>query len=583
MNHIELRKKFLKFFEKRGHKIIPSSSLTPGAEDYSLLFTTAGMQQFKAYYLGEKDPMADFNSQRVVSIQKSFRTSDIEEVGDETHNTFFEMLGNFSFGRIGNDDPRDFGNKGYFKKAALAWTYEFLTKELNLPISYATVFKGEDGIKKDTDSFKILENLGIKTIKERGKEDNFWGPTGKKGPCGPTVEYYIGETEIWNIVFNEYFCDLESNEIEKLQNPGVDTGMGLERLLMVLQNKKSVYETDIFLPLIKIISDNSEAQNIKFSRIIADHTRAVVFIASEGIAPSNLGRGYVLRRLIRRILRYGKFIGFPEKNYPELINKVIETYQEPYPELRQNLSKIHKIIEEEILTFSRALAKGLKEFEKLTKDNSLSAKEAFYLYETYGFPFELTKELAQEKNIKIEEEEFKKELARHQEISRAGAEKKFGGHNIKTKNQISGSKNIVKLHTATHLLQSALREILGTQVRQMGSDINEERTRFDFSFERKLSEEEIKKIENRVNEIIQKDLPVEKQEMSYEEAVKQGALAFFKEKYPEKVNVYKIGDFSKEICGGPHVQSTKEIKGFKIIKEEGIGKGIRRIKAIIIK
>ena len=569
MNHLEIRKKFLKFFEERGHKIVLSSSLIPSADDPSLLFTTAGMQQFKPYYLGEKDPLKDFGAKRTTSIQKCFRTSDIDEIGDDTHLTFFEMLGNFSF----ND---------YGKKETIQWAYDFLTKELNIPVSYASIFKGENDIPRDNESFKILRDLGVKNIREFCKKENFWGPTGTKGPCGPTVEYYADNTELWNLVFNEYFCDLEKNNIEKIKNPGVDTGMGFERLKMILENKTNVYETSLFAPLIKIIEQESLKFNLKFARILADHIKGIVFISSEGILPSNIERGYVLRRLIRRILRYGRLLEFPEKNFQKLAKATINIYQEVYPELLRNEAKIYKIIEEETEAFGASLTKGLKEFEKIAAKGALAAKEAFFLYETFGFPFELTKELALERGIKLDENEFQKEFASHQEISRLGAEKKFGGHGLEnSKFQIPKSK-IIKLHTATHLLQAALREIFGTEVKQMGSDINEERTRFDFSFDGKPTEEKLKKIEERVNEIIAKDLPVIKKEMSYEEALKQGALAFFKEKYPETVTVYQVDGFSKEICAGPHVQKTGEIGSFKILKEEGIGKGIRRIKGTII-
>ena len=569
MDHLKIRKKFLKFFEKQGHKIVPSSSLIPSVKDPSLLFTTAGMQQFKPYYLGEKDPLKDFGAKRTTSIQKCFRTSDIDEIGDDTHLTFFEMLGNFSF----ND---------YGKKETIQWAYDFLTKELNIPVSYASIFKGENDIPRDNESFKILRDLGVKNIREFCKKENFWGPTGTKGPCGPTVEYYADNTELWNLVFNEYFCSTEENDIKKMPNPGVDTGMGFERLMMIFENKTNVYETTLFAPLMKIIEQESQKFNLKFARILADHIKGIVFISSEGILPSNIERGYVLRRLIRRILRYGRLLEFPEKNFKKLAKATINIYQEVYPELLRNEAKIYKIIEEETEAFGASLTKGLKEFEKIAAKGALAAKEAFFLYETFGFPFELTKELALERKIKLNENEFQKEFASHQEISRLGAEKKFGGHGLEnSKFQIPKSK-IIKFHTATHLLQAALREIFGTEVKQMGSDINEERTRFDFSFDGKPTEEKLKKIEERVNEIIAKDLPVIKKEMSYEEALKQGALAFFKEKYPETVTVYQVDGFSKEICAGPHVQKTGEIGSFKILKEEGIGKGIRRIKGTII-
>jgi len=572
----ELRKKFLKFFEKKGHKIVPSFSLLPS--DPSVLFTTAGMQQFKDYFLGEKSPYGE----NVVSCQKCFRTSDIEEVGDERHLTFFEMLGNFSFG-------------GYFKKEAIKMAHEFITKVLGLEIDYVTIFfPGEvkegdwrKGVPKDNDSYNIWRNeVGLSTSEIRmDGVDNFWGPTGNEGPCGPTTEIYIKDlkgksVEIWNLVFNEYFCD-STKKLTKLKIPGVDTGMGLERLATMVQKVPNLFETDLFSSFIEEIKSKegmilSEVQRVKSERIIADHIKSSVFLASEGVFPSNIERGYILRRLLRRAIRYGKIIKLTEESLALLAKEVIEIYKNVYPELKTKETDILTIIQKEEEKFKRTLEKGLKEFSKLAKKNKkITGKTAFELYETYGFPLELTQELAAEEGITLNREEFKRAFKKHQEVSRAGAEKKFGGVG-----KGAGEKEI-KFHTATHLLHQALREALGEHVRQMGSDITSQRLRFDFSHSAKMTGEEIKKVEEIVNQKIKEDLEVKKEEMPYEEAIKSGALAFFKEKYPERVTVYAIGNFSKEICAGPHVKRTSELGKFKIIKEESSGAGVRRIRAIL--
>jgi len=572
MTSSQLRRKFLDFFEKKGHKIVPSSSLLPN--DPSVLFTTAGMQQFKNYYLGEKSPFG----KNVASCQKCVRTSDIEEVGDERHLTFFEMLGNFSFG-------------GYFKEEAIKLAYEFIVKELKLKIDYVTVFspsklKENDWrktVNEDKESLKIWQDLGVEKIKKEG-EDNFWGPTGEEGPCGPTTEIYLktkeGKSiEIWNLVFNEYFRD-KNNKLEKLKQNGVDTGMGLERLAVIVQKKPTVFETDLFLAIIKEIEKLSGLDyknNARFFRIIADHIKAAVFIAAEGIIPSNVERGYILRRLVRRIVRYGRLLKISENFFVSLFQKTAEMYKDVYPEIKNKENDILLVLEKEKEKFEKTLERGFKKFEKmLGKRTALEGEDAFYLYESFGFPLEMIEEIAAEKGIKIDRQGFKEAFERHQEISRKGAEKKFGGIGKEAENY-----NAVKLHTATHLLHQALREVLGKEVRQMGSDINSERLRFDFSFSRKLFPEEIKKIENLVNKKIGEKLEVKREEMSYEQAIKSGALAFFKEKYPEKVSVYSIGDFSKEICAGPHVKNTSELGKFRIKKEESSGAGIRRIKAVL--
>lgn len=551
----ELREKFLNFFEKRRHATVPSSSLIP--TDPSVLFTTAGMQQFKPYYLGEKSPFGSSTA----SCQKCFRTSDIEEVGDESHLTFLEMLGNFSFG-------------GYFKETAIKLAYEFLFGALKLPKEKAifTVFEGDKDIPADEESILFWKNLGIpeNKIKKCGRSDNFWGPTGDEGPCGPTTEIHISGLEVWNLVFNQYFQDKEK-KLTLLKQNGVDTGMGLERLAMVVQGKNSVYETDLFSPIINEIP----GQNEKAKRIISDHIKSSAFLISEEILPSNVERGYVLRRILRRTIRYGKLLNLPENFLIPLTKKVIEIYRNVYPELKSKETDILTAIQNEEEKFEKTLEKGIKEFQKLILKGAISGIDAFHLYDTYGFPLELTEELAKEKKIKVDKKEFEQAFKKHQEISRAGAEKKFGGLGKEATDKAA------KLHTATHLLQAALREVLGKHVKQMGSDITSQRLRFDFSHPSKLTEEELKKIEDIVNKKIRDDFEVKKEEMPFEEAIRSGALAFFKEKYPQLVTVYSVNNFSKEICAGPHVKRTSELGMFQIVKEESSGSGTRRIRAIL--
>ncbi len=560
MKSTQLREEFLEFFEKKGHKIVPSSSLLP--KDNSVLFTSAGMQQFKNYYLGEPSPFG----KNVCSCQKCFRTTDIDCVGDERHLTFFEMLGNFSFG-------------GYGKREAIIFAKEFLDS-IGVKIDYVTVFGGDKEIPRDKETAEIWAQLGFSpqkgNLKFCQREENFWGPTGKEGPCGPTTEIYSQGLEIWNLVFNQYYCK-EDKSLKELSVLGIDTGMGLERLAKVSQNVLSIFETDLFLPLIKEIP----TKDIKAKRIIADHIKGAVFLISEGILPSNVERGYILRRVLRRAIRYGKLINLSEEIFFSLPQKVIEIYKKVYPELKLKEKEILEVIFKEKKVFEKTLERGLRELKsyflklKSKKEKVLSGKLAFNLYQSYGFPLELTEELAKEEGLKVDREGFQKEFKHHQEISRAGAEKKFGG--------IGKEKDYraIKLHTATHLLHSALRKILGPHVRQLGSDITPERLRFDFSHPKKLTPKEIEKIEKLVNEKIKEDIEVKKEKMSLKEALESGALAFFKEKYPERVTVYSIGDFSKEICAGPHVKRTSELGKFKIIKEEGIGAGRRRIKAIL--
>lgn len=580
MSGSEIREKFLKFFKERGHAVVRSSSLVP--DDPSVLLTTAGMQQFKKYYTGELDAKKDFKSLNTASVQKCFRTSDIDEVGDESHLTFFEMLGNFSFG-------------GYFKKEAIQYGYEFITEAMKLDIDYVSVFdpaKVPDddwrkGVPRDDESRKFWEALGVKDIRGEGT-DVFWGPTGTEGPCGPTTEIYVKSAEgksleVWNIVFNEFYCD-SAKKLKKLKTPGVDTGMGLDRLAMVSQRVPTVFETDLFAPLMKLLPENLSERT---RRILADHVRGIAFLLSDGVRPSNKEAGYVLRRLMRRLVTHLHLAGNPV-DPAHLFAEIHEHYEKAYPELNAEV-----ILEEwnaERARFEKTLTVGLRELSKL---DSLDAKGAFTLFESYGLPYEVLKELGGAKASKLVREEFDKEFEKHQEISRAGALKKFGGHGLvlNTGELKAGDeeelKKVTRLHTATHLLQRALREVLGDEVSQRGSDITPERTRFDFSFPRKVEKEELWKVEELVNEKIKEDLPVQFKEMQKEEAEKTGALYFFKEKYPDRVKVYYVGHslegaWSKEFCGGPHVTHTGEIGRVKIVKEEAVGAGVRRIRASLL-
>ncbi|MBI1971659.1 MAG: alanine--tRNA ligase [Candidatus Wildermuthbacteria bacterium] len=560
----EIREKYLNFFKERGHAVVPSSSLIP--DDPSVLLTTAGMQQFKPYFVGKADPMKDFGSFNTASIQKSFRTSDIDEVGDERHLTFFEMLGNFSFG-------------GYFKQEAIAYAHDFLTKELGLTIQYVTVFEGDEQVPADDESARIWKGVdSFVEIKKAGRADNFWGPTGKEGPCGPTTEIYIANTEIWNIVFNEYYCRSDGT-LENLKTPGVDTGMGLERLAMVAQAKQSIFQTDLFEPLLSLLSDVADERK---KRIIADHARAIAFLISDGVRPSNKGAGYILRRLMRRVIAYGY-------EAESILQRVVQLYGMPYSELKEDV--ILQEFRNEKEKFQKALEQGVKEIEKM---NVITAPVAFQMYQSFGVPFEVTKEFGGTRAQSLTRDDFEKEFAKHQEISRAGRERKFGGHGLlldtgelKAANE-EELKIVTRLHTATHLLQASLRKVLGDGVRQAGSDITAERTRFDFTFPRKLTPDEIRDVEQVLNGAIEGDLNVEFREMPFEEARATGALYSPKEKYPSRVKVYSVVDektgevFSREFCGGPHVGHTAEIGRVKIMKEEGVSAGTRRIRAAFL-
>ncbi|KKR88846.1 MAG: Alanine-tRNA ligase [Candidatus Wolfebacteria bacterium GW2011_GWA2_42_10] len=583
----EIRQSFLDFFKKKGHKIIPSSSLIP--DDVSVLLTTAGMQQFKKYYTGELNALREFGSQRTASIQKCFRTTDIEEVGDRTHLTFFEMLGNFSFGPAGSDNPEDLSAAGYFKRSAIFWAYEFVADVLGINFERIaiSVFKGDNEIPFDEESYKIWhDEIGLPKDKiilgERA--DNFWGPTGDEGPCGPSSEIYVDGVEIWNLVFNEYYKE-KNGVFKKTGNLGVDTGMGFERLASVLQGKDDVFETDIFMPLIAKINELAPGLEQKIIRILADHLRSSIFLISDGVRPSNKETGYILRRLLRRILAYSVKYDIHADLFPETLEIINDKFGEIYPEIKK-IKEILSVLEEERLKFEEAVSRGVKEIGKYPE---IDGKTAFYLYETFGLPFELILELGPKEAVKnLGRKDFDKESQKHQEISRAGITKKFGGHGlILDTGELKAvdeeeMKKVIRLHTATHLLQWALREVLGNEVGQTGSDINAERLRFDFSFGRKMTTEEIKKTEESVNQKIQENLPVYFKEMPKSEAEKTGALRFFKTQYPEVVKVYFIGFISAEFCGGPHVNSTSEIGKFKITKEESVSAGTRRIKATLI-
>ena len=575
----ELKRKYLEFFKSKNHAIIKSASLIP-ENDSSVLFTTAGMHPLVPFLLGQKHP----SGTRLTNFQKCIRTGDIEEVGDASHLSFFEMLGNWSLG-------------DYFKEDAIKWSYEFLIKVLKINPNKlsVTVFQGDPNAPRDDESAKLWESLGIP--KERiyflPKKDNWWGPAGETGPCGPDTEMFIDTDkdkcskdckpgcscgkyiEIWNDVFMQYNKTTKNN-YELLKQKNVDTGMGVERTVAILQGKNNVFDTEIFLPLINKIKKLSNKEDTRAERIIADHIRAAVFILSEGhIVPSNLDQGYVLRRFIRRAIRFGKIIGTKEKFLEKLAKIIINDYQEDYPNLIKNKEFILKELKKESERFNLTLEKGLKEFEKLSSDNEISGEDAFLLFSTYGFPFEMTKELAKEQKIKIDEKGYEKAFIKHQELSRQSTKGKFSGglsdQNIET----------TKLHTATHLLLQALKQVLGEQVEQKGSNITPERLRFDFNYDQKLTPKQLLEVEKIVNQKIKVGLKVTRKEMSLKNAETMGAHGIFGDRYGEMVSVYSIGNYSCEICGGPHVANTNELGHFKIKKEQGVAANIRRIKAVL--
>lgn len=598
MQSSEIRKRFLEFFKERGHVIVPSSSLIPS--DPSVLLTTAGMQQFKPYYTGEADPVKDFGAKNTASIQKIFRTSDIDEVGDETHLTFFEMLGNFSFG-------------GYGKKEAILYAHEFITKELGLEIDYVTVFEGDSStssgqvIPADEESVEIWKTyLPEEKIKKAGREDNFWGPTGAEGPCGPTTEIYIDDVEIWNIVFNEYYCASDGT-MRKLPQLGVDTGMGFERLAMALQKKQNIFETDLFTPIVQKMGSIP----LRSQRIIADHLRSAVFLIADGVIPSNKDRGYVLRRLIHRAtLHLSKFQSleliedrtpFPEFLTPlSLAGLIIDEYAkiEEYASLREKKEGILDVLKAEQEKFGKKIRTGEEKLNKLIhlhrEDHTyrLKGEEIFYLVATDGLPLEWIKDKAKLYDLELDVGGFEQEMEKHQETSRAGIEKKFGGHGLLLNTgELKAAdekevKMVTRLHSATHLLQAALRKVLGKEVEQCGSDITASRLRFDFSFGRALTKEECAEVEKLVQDVIRRNYTVTIKKMSFADAIQSGALYMKDRAYLPEVNVYQFADqktgevFSSEVCGGPHVSRTGDIGAFRIMKQEAVGAGVRRIRAV---
>lgn len=583
MKAIEIRNKYLNFFKKHGHAVIPSASLIP-ENDPSVLFTTAGMQPLVPYLLGEKHP----EGTRLTDYQKCVRTNDIDEVGDNRHLTYFEMLGNWSLG-------------DYFKEESIAMSYEFLTKELGIPSEKISVtcFAGDEDCERDMKVYECWRKAGIpdERIYFFGKEDNWW-IAGEEGPCGPDTEMYYDTgkpkcspecnpacgcgkyIEIWNNVFMEFYKN--KNGYRKLEQKNVDTGLGLERMAMILQGKETPFEIEVFEPVMKKLEKLQKVDSIESRRIVAEHLRSSIMIINDGGRPSNVDRGYILRRLLRRMTRHMNKLEINLDELANIIDIFIDSLKELYPELEKNKETIKEIIVAEKDKFMKTLQKGEKEFEKVanrTKNNNkdvINAQAVFNLYETYGFPPEMTEELAKENSLKVDMEGYQKLFEEHQAKSRMGSEAKFKGGLAST------GEMEVKYHTATHLLNAALKKVLGDHVHQKGSNITPERLRFDFSHNAKMTDEEKKQVEDLVNEYIKQDLKVERLEMTKEEALKLGAEAMFLDKYGDEVTVYKIGDVSMEFCGGPHVERTGVLGTFKIKKEEASSSGVRRIKAILL-
>lgn len=582
MKAIEIRNKYLEFFKRHGHAVIPSAPLIP-ENDPSVLFTTAGMQPLVPYLLGEKHP----EGTRLTDYQKCVRTNDIDEVGDNRHLTYFEMLGNWSLG-------------DYFKEESIAMSFEFLTKELGIPVEKLSVtcFAGDEDCPRDEIAANAWKKAGIleNHIYYYGKDDNWW-IAGEEGPCGPDTEmfYDTGKpacsddcqpscdcgkyVEIWNNVFMEYFKD--KNGYSKLKQKNVDTGLGLERMTMLLQGKETPFDTELFAPIMKKLEELQKIDSIESRRIVAEHLRSSMMIVSDGGRPSNLDRGYVLRRLIRRMIRHMNKLQINLDELSTLIDINVDNLKEMYPDLAKNKEIIKSVILEEKEKFVKTLVNGKREFQKeinkLKDTKKLSGKVVFKLYDTYGFPPEVTKELAKESGYEIDMKEFEELFKAHQEKSRAGSEQKFKG-GLAEQNEIT-----IAYHTATHLLNAALKQVIGENAHQRGSNITVDRMRFDFNCDHKMTDEEKRKTEDLVNKWIQEGLPVTKEEMKKEDAIKSGAECMFIEKYPDIVTVYTIGDVSKELCGGPHVNNTKELGKFKIKKEESSSSGVRRIKAVLIK
>ena len=583
MKAIEIRNKYLNFFKNHGHVVIPSAPLIP-ENDPSVLFTTAGMQPLVPYLLGEPHPAGT----RLTDYQKCVRTNDIDEVGDNRHLTYFEMLGNWSLG-------------DYFKEESIQMSYDFLTKELNIPVEKLSVtcFAGDEDCPRDDTTAECWKKAGIpeERIYYFGKDDNWW-IAGEEGPCGPDTEmfYDTGKpkcspecnpscgcgkyVEIWNNVFMEFYKD-ENGKYSKLKQHNVDTGLGLERMTMLLEGKETPFETELFAPIMDKLVELQKVDNIASRRIVAEHLRSSMMIICDGGRPSNVDRGYILRRLIRRMVRHMNKLQISLDELSTLIDINVDNLKEMYPALEANKETIKNVILEEKDKFVKTLEKGEKEFAKEVGqvkeqgENIVPGKVVFRLYDTYGFPPEVTEELATENGMKIDKEGFDKLFKEHQEKSRAGSEQKFKGGLAST------GEMETKYHTATHLLNAALKQVLGSHVHQRGSNITAERMRFDFSHPAKMTDEEKQKTEDLVNEWIKEAIPVEHLEMKKDDAIKMGAEAMFIEKYGDIVSVYKIGDVSLELCGGPHVSNTSELGHFKIKKEESSSSGIRRIKAIL--
>ena len=583
MKAIEIRNKYLNYFKNHNHKVIPSAPLIP-ENDPSVLFTTAGMQPLVPYLLGENHP----EGRRLTDYQKCLRTNDIDEVGDNRHLTYFEMLGNWSLG-------------DYFKEESIAMSFEFLTKELGIPAEKISVtcFAGDEDAPRDTVTAECWKKAGIPEdrIYYYGKDDNWW-IAGEEGPCGPDTEmfYDTGKpacgpdcqpscdcgkyVEIWNNVFMEYYKN-KDGKYEKLKQRNVDTGLGLERMTMLLQGKETPFDTELFAPIMDRLQNLAKADDIASRRIVAEHLRASMMVIADGGRPSNIDRGYVLRKLIRRMTRHLNKLQVDLSELEGLIDLDIEILKDMYPELEANKDTIKQVIIEEKDKFIKTLAHGEKEFEKAINrakqenKNVIDGQTIFKLYETYGFPPEITADLAREQGFEIDNSEFEKLFKEHQEKSRMGSEQKFKG------GLAEQNEKTIAYHTATHLLHKALQIVLGPNATQKGSNITTERLRFDFSHPEKMTKEQIQQVEDIVNEQIKRDLPVTCEEMSLEDAKKSGAMGLFENKYGDKVKVYTIGDFSKEICGGPHVTHTGELGHFKIKKEESSSAGVRRIKAVL--
>jgi alanyl-tRNA synthetase len=585
----ELKKLYLKFFKEREHAIIPSASLLP-EHDPTVLFISAGMHPLVPYLLGQPHPMGN----RLANCQKCLRTTDIEEVGDHSHLTFLEMLGNWSL----ND---------YWKKEAIDWSYEFLTDKKWLgfdpKLLSVTVFAGDDDAPRDNESAQIWESRGIP--KERiyylPKKDNWWGPAGTTGPCGPCTEMFIrieevplcgpecqpgcecgAYLEIWNDVFM-YYDKKADGTYKQLEHRNIDTGMGLERTAAMLQGKKTVYEIELFRPLMEKIRELSGKEEVteeedKLERIITDHVRSAIMIMADDakIGPSNVEQGYIVRRLLRKAIHSGDKLGIDSGFMLQLADIVIDMHKEDYDEVKRNRDFILESLELEEAKFRKTLGKALRKFDRILQEaGNVTGRDAFLLFTSFGLPLEMTRDLAEEKGIDINMEEFTEEFERHREISRTAAEGKFSG------GLADHSEEITMLHTATHLLQEALRRVLGDKVSQSGSNITKERLRFDFTFDRKLTPEEIKQVEDLINGVIESDVELTQEFMSLDDALESGALAFFKETYGDEVSVYSVGDFSREICGGPHVEKSGLLGKFKIAKQKKIGAGIIRIRAVL--